>query len=252
MSTIYISVVHRSFINRRLFSLTQADDRLNYLVHNNDKSSASSVNDADILTEYFQLDVSCSQLVSDWSTKDRGIADITSLIPGIRILRQDPVETLIAFICSSNNNIPRISQMVNKLCVHYGSPLGIHCGRTFHSFPSLKELCKDGVEENLREMGFGYRAKYVTNAARYILNNHDSDWLSSLRLVSYEEAWSLLQKVPGVGPKVADCVCLMALDKTEAVPIDTHILQLATKDYGIQMKGKSLTLKKYTEIGNYN
>lgn len=227
----------------RLYSLTQSDDRLNYVVHNRNESS---VNDADTLTEYFQLNVLCSQLISDWS---KDIADITSLIPGIRILRQDPVETLVAFICSSNNNIPRISQMVNKLCVHYGTPLGTHCGKSFYTFPTLKELSKDGVEGTLRELGFGYRAKYVTNAAKYILDNHGSDWLDSLRLVSYKEAWSLLQKVPGVGPKVADCVCLMSLDKPEAVPIDTHILQLATREYGVQMRGKSLTLKKYTEIG---
>ncbi len=188
--------------------------------------------------------------MSSWSTHDRTIANAASL-GGVRILKQEPVETLIAFICSSNNNIPRITLMINKLCSRYGTPLGVHCGKEFSSFPELKDLSQDGVESNLREMGFGYRAKYVANAARYILQEHSQHWLESLMDVSYEEAWLALQEIPGVGPKVADCVCLMSLGKSEAVPIDTHILQLAVKEYGVKIKGKSLSLKHYKEIGRY-
>ena len=99
-------------------------------------------------------------------------------------------------------------------------------------------------------MGFGYRAKYVAQAAQYVLRNHGPDWLNSLRDVHYEEAWSALQGIPGVGPKVADCVCLVALGKTEAVPVDTHILQIAVKEYGMKVNGKSLSLKAYKEIGS--
>ena len=206
--------------------------------------------DTKTLSEYFQLHISCEKLVFDWSQKDRTIANVSKAALGVRILKQDPVETLIAFICSSNNNIPRITSMVNKLCIHYGTLLGIHSGKEFYSFPRLKDLIGESVEDKLRELGFGYRAKYVVNAARYILDNHGPHWLNSLREVAgYEEAWLALQDVPGVGPKVADCVCLMALGKAEAVPIDTHILQVAVKEYGVKVKGKSLTLRRYKEIG---
>ena len=228
----------------RLFSLCQTEHELKYYVHNNTLTDA----DAQILKDYFQLHISCQQLMLKWSKQDKLMASNAS--SGVRILKQDPVETLIAFICSSNNNIPRITLMINKLCACYGTLLGDHCNKEFYSFPQLKDLNQDGVEANLRDMGFGYRAKYVANAARYILQKHSPDWLESLIEVEYQEAWLALQELPGVGPKVADCVCLMGLGKTEAVPIDTHILQLAVKEYGVRIKGKTLTLKKYKEIGN--
>lgn len=204
---------------------------------------------AQALRDYFQLEISCEKLILEWSKKDKTIASASEVVAGVRILKQDPVETLIAFICSSNNNIPRITSMVNKLCLHYGTPLGVHQGKEFHAFPGLKELSGDGVESTLREMGFGYRARYVANAVQYILRNHGPDWLHSLREVEYRDAWVALQDIPGVGPKVADCVCLMGLGKTAAVPIDTHILQLAVKEYGVKLNGKSLTARKYEEIG---
>ena len=226
--------------------MSQTDDSLRYYVHN----AESADEDLQVLNDYFQLDISCQRLVSEWSKRDGTIAKASECFPGIRILKVDPTETLIAFICSSNNNIPRISLMMNRLSMHYGTLLGVHRGRQFHSFPSLRELEKDGVEANLREMGFGYRAKYVAQAAQYVLRNHGPDWLNSLRDVHYEEAWSALQGIPGVGPKVADCVCLVALGKTEAVPVDTHILQIAVKEYGMKVNGKSLSLKTYKEIGS--
>ena len=140
--------------------------------------------------------------------------------------------------------------MIHKLCTHYGRPLGQYCGRQYYQFPSLEDLNVKGVQENLREMGFGYRAKYVANAVRYIIETHGVNWLTSLVDVCYDDAWLALQSIPGVGPKVSDCVCLMGLGMIEAVPIDTHILQLAVKEYGVKMNGKSLTQKKYKEIGN--
>ena len=139
--------------------------------------------------------------------------------------------------------------MMNRLCIQYGTPLGSYCGKEYYSFPSLEALNQARVESKLRDLGFGYRAKYVTGAAKYILTNHSKLWLESLRDVDYNDAWSLLQEIPGVGPKVADCVCLMALGKAEAVPIDTHMWRLAVKQYGLKVNGNSLSMKNYREIG---
>lgn len=170
---------------------------------------------------------------------------------GIRVLKQDPLEALIAFICSSNNNIKRISLMMNRLCRHFGTHLCTYGGVEFYSFPTLESLADGNAESTLRELGFGYRAKYVSSAALYILENRSKDWLESLCHVDYHEVWDLLQEVPGVGPKVADCVCLMGLGKYEAVPIDTHMIQVAMRQYGLKVPGKTLSKITYKQIGNF-
>ncbi|CAO3696829.1 unnamed protein product [Rhizopus microsporus] len=206
-----------------------------------------------LLRDYFQLDkVSLESCYSRWSQLDANFKLKSVHFQGIRILRQDPWENLICFICSSNNNISRITQMVNKLCVHYGQKVGQLEGEVYYDFPTLDSLVQDGVEAKLRELGFGYRAKYIANTAKKIKEEHGQlDWLYSLRKVSYQEAKEELMKLPGVGPKVADCVCLMSLDHPESIPVDTHVWQIAQRSYGFNKKGKSLTSKLYVEVGNH-
>lgn len=87
-----------------------------------------------------------------------------------------------------------------------------------------------GVEENLRKLGFGYRAKYIAQTANMVVNELPKGWLMDLREKPYREAHDALIQLSGVGPKVADCICLMSLDKTEAVPVDTHGKQLIFVD----------------------
>ncbi|KAJ7372861.1 8-oxoguanine glycosylase ogg1 [Desmophyllum pertusum] len=171
---------------------------------------------------------------------------------GVRVLRQDPVETLFAFICSSNNNIPRISGMVEKLCHEYGEFLGEIGDVAYYAFPNMKDLKGSRVEEHLRSVGFGYRAKFISQCASYILQHHDSEWLEILRSASYNDAHAALCQLPGVGAKVADCVCLMSLDKHEAVPVDTHVWQITAKHYMPHLvTTKSLTAKVYKQIGDH-
>ncbi|XP_077152319.1 N-glycosylase/DNA lyase isoform X3 [Ranitomeya variabilis] len=122
-----------------------------------------------------------------------------------------------------------------------------------HFLKVAKEFPADDTEAKLRDLGFGYRAKFVSESARAILQKQGPDWLDSLRLAPYEEAKSALCALPGVGAKVADCVCLMALDKSEAVPVDTHVWQIAKRDYLPQLGqgNKTLTERVYREIGDY-
>lgn len=236
------------FYHTRVFSLQQTETELKYYVHNkpadNDKDSA-------LIRDYFQLDTSLNKLYFDWSQVDDIMYQACQKCPGVRILNQDPLETLIAFICSSNNNIKRISLMMNKLCRHFGVSLGVYRGIEFHSLPTLQSLANDIVktESVLRELGFGYRAKYITGAVKYLLKQDCNDWLSSLYHVTYSEAWEQLQAIPGVGPKVADCVCLMGLQKYEAVPVDVHIWRVSEKLYGLKVNGKNLSLAVYKQIG---
>ncbi|KAJ3412998.1 8-oxoguanine glycosylase ogg1 [Chytridiales sp. JEL 0842] len=204
------------------------------------------------LHSYFQLPVSASDLYDTWSSTDPNFKKRASGFPGIRLLRQDPVENLFSFICSSNNNISRITGMVKNLSIHYGAHLGTVGGLEFYSFPTVEALCVPGVEQKLRELGFGYRAKFIAQAASYIhTHKGGASWLYSLREMEYENAKEELLGVMGVGPKVADCVLLMSLDKLAAIPVDTHVLQIAVRDYGMkQPKTKSMTPTLYKDVQN--
>ena len=232
----------------RLITLKQSDDaNLQYFIHN----STDSKNDEDFIIEYFRLQEKLDVLCTEWSKCDKNFAKKVKWFPGIRILRQDVVETLFAFICSSNNNITRISSMVEKLCVTYGCKLGYYKDKDYFSFPTLEALAAEGVEQTLRSLGFGYRAGYVHKTATLLVNERPKGWLESLRDLSYSEAHSALLELMGVGAKVSDCVCLMGLDKLEAVPVDTHVWQIAVRDYDFKsiIKGKALTNKMYKQVG---
>ncbi|KAF9585240.1 8-oxoguanine glycosylase ogg1 [Lunasporangiospora selenospora] len=201
--------------------------------------------DIAFLRDYFQLQVPLTELYEKWSQQDRNFKTKAANFPGVRILRQDPVENLFCFICSSNNNISRISQMVMNLCREYGTQISIpeESGNTsdeiYYGFPTVSALAQDGVEETLRRLGFGYRAKYISSSAKYIeaMENGD-EWLHGLRKLPYESAHEALLALSGVGPKVADCICLMSLDKSEAIPVDTHVWQIAIRDYKFRFEGK--------------
>lgn len=92
--------------------------------------------------------------------------------------------------------------MVENLCSEFGEKLCTYEGKTFYTFPAISHLAEDGVEEKLRKLGFGYRAKYISQTAKFIEENHDPQWLYSLRKVNYENAHKELTNLPGVGAKV--------------------------------------------------
>ncbi|KAJ1938070.1 8-oxoguanine glycosylase ogg1, partial [Linderina macrospora] len=185
------------------------------------------------LRDYFQLSVSFESLCSEWSQRDPHFSDLGKSQQGVRTLRQPVVENLFTFIATSNNNIKRITMLIDKLCVRYGTPIVTELGTAFHTFPTIAQMAKDcDMEDTLKELGFGYRAKYYAKTVEMLTRHSDPEqFLLSLRNQSFENARAELMKFSGVGPKVADCVCLMSLDKIDAVPIDTHIWQVAQKRY---------------------
>ncbi|XP_064457023.1 N-glycosylase/DNA lyase-like [Ornithodoros turicata] len=204
-----------------------------------------------VLRDYFQLNVDVEQLYQQWASIDPVFEKVSKRLPGVRILRQDPLEALMAFICSSNNNITRITSMVNTLCQKYGNKLLQLGSESYFAFPEVQRLDRDGVEGELRAAGFGYRAKYIRATAKE-LSSREPRWLESLRDTDYAVAHAELCRLPGVGAKVADCVCLMALDKPDVVPVDTHVWQIAVRDYLPHLsKNKTLTDKAYKEVGNF-
>ncbi|NXG24215.1 OGG1 lyase, partial [Grallaria varia] len=204
-----------------------------------------------ILRDYFQLDVGLSALYRAWEAADPLFCKVAKDFPGVRVLRLDPVECLFSFICTSNNHISRITAMIERLCQAFGRRLCCLDGRPFHAFPSLSALTGADAEARLRALGFGYRAKFVSGSARAIAEGLGAEGLSQLRTAPYAEARKVLCALPGVGAKVADCVCLLSLDKAEAVPVDTHVWHIARQRYGVAVGGRSLTPRAYQEIGDF-
>ncbi|NSW77586.1 MAG: hypothetical protein HPY54_00945 [Chthonomonadetes bacterium] len=208
--------------------------------------------DADItslLRDYFHLHIPLAPLYQQWQRADDRFARVAPAFPGLRVLRTDPVECLFSFLCSSANNIARITRMVNNLCARYGQPLAEVDGVVYHRFPSVDALAQ-ASEEELFALGFGYRARVLVRAARELAERGE-EWLFRLREVSYEEAHHALTTLPGVGHKIADCVCLFSLDKPQAIPVDTHVWQIARRDYLPELNGRSLTERVYWQVGDF-
>ncbi|KAJ4249396.1 8-oxoguanine glycosylase ogg1 [Fusarium torreyae] len=233
------------------------------------KPTTQPPNDTEaLLRHYFNLDVKLGPLYKQWSDADPNFRKRAPQFQGVRILSQDAWEALICFICSSNNNITRISQMVHKLCLHYGPLIAYMGDEAFHDFPTPQDLTGDGVEAHLRTLGFGYRAKYIADTARMVAKDRPKNWLESLRNpeqpgfnatpvpkeqhATYKEAHEQLLSLKGVGPKVADCVCLMGLGWGESVPVDTHVWQIAQRDYKFgKSKAKTLNKAMYDAVGDH-
>ena len=231
----------------RVFLLRQSESSLLYHTLPNRTYSDSE----GVLLDYFRLREDMDSCYKEWSERDKKFREAHKSITGIRILRQDPIETIFSFICSSANNTLRISQLVLKLCLHFGEQIALFEDVPCHSFPRIEDLAREGVTEKLVSLGFGYRSRYIHETAVKLRDEFSRSWLVSLRGVPYLEAAEALLQFPGVGRKVADCVCLMSLDKLEAVPMDTHAIQIANRDYGLKLHSKSITKAGHQKAGDF-
>jgi len=144
--------------------------------------------------------------------------------------------------------------MVEKLCSLFGHKICSIENREYYDFPTIEVLKKKDVESILKREKFGYRAAYIVNAAERLSALGGKDWLLNLQKenISYHAARKQLMTLPGIGPKVADCICLMSLGHLEAIPVDTHIFQIAQANYLPHLKKqKTVTLKIHAEVSNY-
>ena len=181
---------------------------------------------ASMLRDYFRLDDDIGAIYSDIN-RDSRVAAMVSKYPGLRILRTEPWECLVAFICSANNNIARIHQLMERMSDELGSPLQL-TGQTRHTFPSPADLAEAG-EGELRRLGLGFRAPYVDQASRAVLQGRLD--LPALVRMPYPEAKAALMEMKGIGPKIADCIAVFSLEKLEAFPIDVWIRRALAEWY---------------------
>ena len=136
---------------------------------------------------------------------------------GIRILKQNPWETLCTFIISQRNNIPRITEIVERLCEGWGEAISFE-GQTLYTFPTA-EVMATLSEEDLEPLRAGYRVPYLISAAQAVVSGEIV--LNDLIPMTTDEARKEITKLHGVGKKVADCFLLFGLHKLDAFPVDT-------------------------------
>lgn len=231
-------------------SIRQTDDTTLYKV----LSGPANIDYDTFLRQYFQLNVSLGDLYDEWSRSCPRLRKIAECLPGVRILDQDPWECLISFICSSNNNIPRITKMLDSIRKRYGELLWTcnETGEEYFSFPTLDDLSRSATERDLREIGMGYRAKYLTETMRILKDLGGEPYLQELRAIDNPDlVQDRLCELRGVGRKVADCVALFSLRQVDAIPVDVHVWNIARRDYdsdGVLSAAKSLTPTVYATV----
>lgn len=173
----------------------------------------------DYFIDYFDLGTDYKAIINELKIyPELGIPISYGL--GIRILKQDLLETIISFIISANNNIPRIKGIIERLCAKCGDNMG-----DYYAFPTLTQLFPLTIED-FRLIGCGFRADYLYNTVRMLI----SGVLEVLPSQDTPQALKTLLKLKGVGPKVADCILLFGLGKTDSYPVDTWIFQANKSD----------------------
>lgn len=176
----------------------------------------------------FRFDDKYDEIIDEISRKDQVVKNITKKYIGLRIMRQKPIQCIVSFLCSSNNNIPRIRLILRNLSRKFGKKVEWN-NNTFYTFPTLKTLSTISQAE-LLHCGFGYRAEYVRKSVKSIVDQEID--MQLIKDSDYTKSKQEILKLSGVGEKIADCILLFSFDKIEAFPMDTWIIKLFQEKLG--------------------
>ena len=212
-------------LGANLYHIRQTGDGIEYRVGGSDEERKATPDDDETLRRYFREDDDVITIYADIS-RDPKMATIMEEHPGLRLLRQDPWECLISYICSANTGVTGIANKVEAI-TDLGKPVRL-ATEIRHTFPTPSDLAAAG-EPYLRELSVGKPATYATTAAHMILSGESDPY--AFASVSYRDAKQRLMDYPGIGNKIADCICLFALDKQEAFPVDRWVWRAITEVY---------------------
>ena len=177
---------------------------------------------------YFDLDTDYSSIKEKLAKVDEHLKESTKYGKGIRILNQDLWETIISFIISANNNIPRIKGIIERISKRYGKKIDYN-GKEYYTFPDMQELGRANVQD-LRDLGLGFRDKRVYDTTKMFLEKEIT--LDELKKENdTERLREKLMSLPGVGEKVADCIMLFGLKKFNVFPIDVWVRRIMNELY---------------------
>jgi N-glycosylase/DNA lyase len=205
--------------------------------------TARPVTDWTWLTHYLQLDLDLADVLASFPD-DPPMRSAVAACRGLRLLRQDPWECLASFILSSTKQIVQIRQIIARLCECHGDPVPVPDGHPpAHSFPSPARLA--AVDESeLRRCKMGFRAPYLRETARVIAAGQCD--LAAILEMPLPEARAKLLKLPGVGPKIADCALLFGFGFAGAFPVDVWVMRALRQLYFPRRQPSRPRLQRFT------
>lgn len=193
---------------------------------------------------YFDMNRNYEEIKEKLSGIDDNLKNSIKYGEGIRILNQDLWETIISFITSSNNNIPRIKGILNRMSKEYGKEIKFR-GKEFYTFPTPEELGMASIED-LRNLGLGFRDKYIYETTKMI-NNKTIDLNELRKIKDTKEIRNKLLECKGIGPKVADCILLFStLKRFDVFPVDVWVRRVMNELY-IKNEDENKVNKKQIE-----
>lgn len=184
----------------------------------------------------FRLDDNIQEIFTGFSN-DSILLNLLKKYRGLRLIRQDPYQCMISFACSSNTNISMIRIMLKNLSMKFGTKMEID-NKVFFTFPTMKNLYNASINE-LCACSVGYRAKAIKSIAEKVATGTLT--IDELHCSNYDEARRILTDIYGIGNKIADCILLFSLEKTEAFPIDVWMGRAIFKYYKRLINKKNAT-----------
>lgn len=203
----------------KYLEITQTDDNV---IFNCDRNTYNN-----LWHRFLDLDHNYSFYIDSF-IDDKVLYEAAEFSCGIRLLKQDPWETLCSFIISQNNNIPRIKGIIENLSKAYGEKIECSDGEVRYNFPTAKALYEAGTDA-IFALKTGFRAKYIYDAASKVVGGELD--LNSIFDMPLDEAMQALMTIKGVGPKVASCVLLFGFSKYDAFPIDVWVKKILNNYY---------------------
>jgi N-glycosylase/DNA lyase len=199
-----------------------------FSIHQHNDSLVYDGVDNKFIRQFFGLNDNYTKIVKAIS-KDSTMKQLTKQYAGLRLMRQDPWECMMSYVCSSASNIPKIQMNVELLSQTFGSPVRV-AGYVSHSFPEVGAV---NHLPKIKACKTGFRADYLYKLNKLMTPKK----LEHLTNMEYQDAHNILTQLPGIGPKVADCVALFSLGHTNAFPVDVWIKRIMEKEY---FNGKSV------------
>lgn len=223
-------------IKDRVLKIRQSENKL-YVRSNNYNELEKVVRD------YFELNKDYKEIENRISKVDEYVKKAVNNTSGLRHIKQDFFETIISYIISANNNIPRISKSVNEISKRYGKEIELD-GEKYYLFPTPEELIDVTIDE-YRECGVGFRDKYIYNTVKKINNGEIN--LEEMQKMNTKDLRNLLLTFMGIGPKVADCILLFSCSRQEVFPIDVWVERVMKRLYFDNKEVSKKEILKYAD-----
>ena len=193
-------------------------------------------------TDFFRKNDDIQKIIKSIS-KDKTVKKAIRQYEGLRLFNQDPFQCMISFIISSNSNIQKIKNSLEKISKKFGTKVVVQ-NEEFYLFPRPEKIARASIDE-IKICGVGYRAPFIKEAAKMVTSKKIN--FEYLKNSDYSESKRNLRLIQGVGNKLADCIMLFSLNKLDAFPLDRWMIKILEKYYSneFHIETKTITEKQY-------